>query len=63
MQTNFEKTIKLFIFLGILLSALNGNAQIDIIQNTTYKLESYKNLSFQYVYKQKGEFGDTLINE
>jgi hypothetical protein len=63
MQTNFEKTIKLFIFLGILLSALNGNAQIDIIQNTTYKLESYKNLSFQYVYKQKEEFGDTLINE
>jgi peroxiredoxin len=63
MQTNFEKSIKLFFFLGILLSALNGHAQINIIQNTIYKLESYKNLSFEYVYKQKEEFGDTLINK
>ena len=63
MQTNFKIVIKLFIFLGIFFSALSGHAQINIIHNTIYKLESYKNLSFQYVYKQKEEFGDTLINE
>lgn len=60
---NFEKIIKIFPFLGILLVALNGNAQVTIFQNTIDKLESYKNFSFQYVYKQKEEFGDTLINE
>ncbi|WP_299517472.1 TlpA disulfide reductase family protein [Mucilaginibacter sp.] len=37
------------------------NAQIAILQNAIDKLESNKNFSYQYVYKQKEVFSDTLI--
>ena len=55
------KLIKLFICLSFILTGLNVNAQVAILQNTIDKLESYKNFSYQYVYKQKEVFSDTLI--
>jgi len=55
------KLIKLFICLAFILTGSQAKAQVDILQNTIDKLESYKNFSFQYVYKQKEAFADTLI--
>ncbi|SEA51546.1 peroxiredoxin family protein [Pedobacter hartonius] len=55
------KLIKLFICLAFILTGLQAKAKDDILQNTIDKLESYKNFSFQYVYKQKEVFADTLI--
>jgi hypothetical protein len=57
----YEKLIKLFICLAFFLTGLDVNAQVTILQNTIDKLESYKNFSYQYVYKQKEVFSDTLI--
>ncbi|PTS91905.1 hypothetical protein DBR11_28145 [Pedobacter sp. HMWF019] len=61
MLINFKKLFKPLICLGILTPCLNSNAQVAIFQNTIDKLSSYKNFSFQYIYKQKEAFGDTLI--
>ncbi|WP_158800037.1 peroxiredoxin [Pedobacter sp. L105] len=58
---NLKKLIKLLICLGSILSSLNANAQVVILQSTVDKLESYKNFSYQYVYKLKEAFGDTSI--
>src|ERR1700745_2237701 len=57
----YKKLIKLFICLAFILTGLNVNAQVAILQNTIDKLGSYKNFSYQYVYKQKEMFSDTLI--
>ncbi|MDB5111745.1 MAG: hypothetical protein JWR67_2859 [Mucilaginibacter sp.] len=57
----YEKLIKLFICLAFFLTGLDVNAQVTILQNAIDKLESYKNFSYQYVYKQKEVFSDTLI--
>jgi hypothetical protein len=57
----YKKLIKLFICLEFILNGLNTNAQVAILQQTINKLESYKNFSYQYVYKQKEVFSDTLI--
>jgi len=56
-----KKLIRLFICLGFILIGSNTNAQVALLQNTIDKLESYKNFSYQYVYKQKEAFGDTLV--
>ncbi len=53
--------IKQLICLPLILAGLNTNAQVAILQNTIDKIESYKNFSYQYVYKQKEVFSDTLI--
>ena len=57
-----KKLIKVFICLAFLLTGLNTKAQVAILQNTIDKLDSYKNFSYQYVYKQKEVFSDTLID-
>jgi peroxiredoxin len=57
------KLIKPIICIAFILTGLNVSAQITILQNTIDKLGSYKNFSYQYVYKQKDAFGDTLINK
>jgi peroxiredoxin len=58
----FEKLIRLFACLGLILTGLNANAQVPILQNAIDKLHGYKNFSYQYLNKQKEAFGDTLIN-
>lgn len=57
----FEKLIRLFIYLGLILTGLNTKAQVSTLQNTIDKLDSYKSFSYQYIIKQKEAFGDTLI--
>src|SRR5437868_4879707 len=57
----YKKLIKQFICVVFILTSLNTNAQVAILQNTVDKLESYKNFSYQYRYKQKEAFSDTLI--
>jgi peroxiredoxin len=58
-----KKLIKQFICVAFILTGLNTKAQVAILQNTIDKLESYKNFSYQYVYKQKEVFSDTLIHD
>ncbi|WP_183561071.1 peroxiredoxin family protein [Mucilaginibacter sp. SP1R1] len=55
------KLIKLLIYIAFILTGLKANAQVAILQNAIDKLESYKNFSYEYVYKQKEVFSDTLI--
>lgn len=50
-----------FVCMAFALAGWNANAQIVILQNTIDKLESYKNFNYQYIYKQKEVFSDTLI--
>lgn len=57
----YKKLIRPFIYLAFIFTSLNTNAQVSVFQNTIDKLESYKNFSYQYVYKQKEVFSDTLI--
>ena len=54
-------TIKLFILLVFIVFGVSVNAQNNLLQNTISKLETYKNFSYDYVYKQKEAFSDTLI--
>jgi peroxiredoxin len=58
---SYKKPIKQFICIAFILTGLDVNAQVAILQNAINKLESYKNFSYQYVYKQKEVFSDTLI--
>lgn len=53
--------IKLFILLVFILFGVSTNAQNNLLQNTINKLVNYRNFSYDYVYKQKEVFGDTLI--
>ncbi|MDP9081190.1 MAG: TlpA family protein disulfide reductase [Bacteroidota bacterium] len=55
--------IKSFICVAFVLSGMSVNAQVSLVQSTIDKLESYKNFSYQYVYKQKEVFSDTLIHD
>ena len=55
------RLIKQSICVAIILFSVNVNAQVSLVQNAIDKLESYKNFSYQYVYKQKDVFSDTLI--
>jgi len=57
----YKKLIKQFICIAFILTDLDVNAQVAILQNTIDKLESFKNFSYQYIYKQKEVFSDTLI--
>ena len=52
----------LFLFILIVVCA-KANAQINILQNTIDNLKGYKNISYQYVYKQKEAFADTLVHK
>lgn len=56
------KLIKPIICIAFILTGLDVSAQVVILQNAINKLGSYRNFSYQYVYKQKDAFGDTLIN-
>jgi peroxiredoxin len=59
-----KNLIKSFICTTFILTGLQVNAQVAILQNAIDKLESFKNYSYDYVYKQKEAFGDTLtLNE
>jgi len=53
--------VKLLALLIFALNGLSANAQSSLIQKTIDNLESYKSLSYKYVYKQKEVFNDTLI--
>ena len=57
----YKKLIKLFTCLGFILTTLNTNAQVIILQKAIDQLYGYKNFSYQYTYKQKEAFGDTLV--
>lgn len=59
----YKKLIRLFIYLELVLTGLNTNAQVAILQNAIDKLEGYKSISYQYVIKQKEAFGDTLAGQ
>jgi len=56
-----NRFIRLFICSAFVLFSTSVIAQVSLVQNTIDKLESYKNFSYQYVYKQKEVFSDTLI--
>jgi peroxiredoxin len=56
-----KRLIKPCICIAFVLFSADVNAQVSLLQNTIDKLESYKNYSYQYVYKQKEVFSDTLI--
>ncbi|HEY5326079.1 MAG TPA: TlpA disulfide reductase family protein [Mucilaginibacter sp.] len=59
-----NRYIKLFICTALVLCRVDANAQVSLLQNTIDKLESYKNYSYERVYKQKEVFSDTLtLNE
>jgi peroxiredoxin len=53
--------IKSCICIAFVLFSVDVNAQVSLIQNTIDKLESYKNFSYQSVYKQKDYTSDTLV--
>jgi len=59
----YKKLIKLFICQGLILTALNTNAQVIILQKAIDQLYGYKNFSYQCVNKQKEAFGDTSIQK
>ncbi|WP_166641847.1 peroxiredoxin family protein [Pedobacter duraquae] len=54
-------TIKLLLCIVLCQCSLTATAQINILQNSIDKLAGYTNFSYDYVYKQKEAFGDTLI--
>jgi peroxiredoxin len=59
-----NRLIKPSICIALIVNSVSANAQISLLQNTIDKLGSYKNYSYDYVYKQKEAFSDTLtINE
>src|ERR1700753_3427558 len=57
----YNKPAKLFICLLLILTGVRAKTQVAVLQNAIDKLETYKNFSYQYVYKQKEVFSDTLI--
>jgi peroxiredoxin len=56
-----KRLIKSCICIAFVLYSVYVNAQVSLLQNTIDKLESYKNFSYQSVYKQKDYTSDTLI--
>jgi len=54
---------KSFICIAFVLPGVDVNAQVSLVQNSIDKLESYKNFSYQFVYKQKEYTSDTIIME
>jgi peroxiredoxin len=59
-----KKLIKPSICFALVLLSVSTNAQVPLLQTTINKLENYKNYSYDYVYKQKEVFSDTLtLNE
>jgi len=55
-----KKLIKLSVCMALVLHGVAANAQVSLLQNTIDKLGTYKNFSYNYVYKQKEVFSDTL---
>lgn len=56
-----KRLVKPFICVAFVLSGVDVNAQGSLIQNAIDRLESYKNFSYQYVYKQMDYTSDTTI--
>ena len=60
----FRKFIKSIIYIAIILSGLDANAQVSVVQNIINKIESYKNLSYRSVDKKKELFtSDTIVEQ
>ena len=55
--------MKLFISVLLVLSAMVAKAQVSLVQQAIDKLESYRNFSYQSVYRQKEYTNDTLLME
>ncbi len=56
-----RRLIKPFICITVVLSGVDANAQIPVLQQAIDKIESSKNFSYQSVYKQQDYTSDTLI--
>lgn len=56
-----KRLIKPTICIALILHSVGATAQVSLLQNAIDKLESFKNYSYDRVYKQKEAFGDTLI--
>ncbi len=63
MTCTIKMLTKPSIFIVFVLCSMQVSAQISLVQNTINKIESYKNLSYQYVYKQRDFTSDTLISK
>ncbi|MDB5030570.1 TlpA disulfide reductase family protein [Mucilaginibacter sp.] len=63
MTYTIRMLIKAAICIAFFLYNTDVKAQTSLVQNVIDKLESYKNFSYQYIYKQKDFTSDTLIKK